>query len=211
MRNRAHGGASTAMRPPPTLPADDADDDPDAVVLDDLGLALAEPVDTLAGLDREIDKAAENFLRAPAEVLDLVGNKLTALKRQREHVQGALRAAQVVMKPTDEVGEVDAAVDRLWRLGEELSKAEPARRREVFRLLVERIEQRFDQVKQGKKVICPLQSCEILLGTGEGTMFFSVSRGDWHSFEPLIASYLDAALSPSAEVVMATRLIKLSA
>ena len=48
----------------------------------------------LADLDREIDRAAENFLRAPAEVLDLVGEKLTALKRQREHVQDALRAAE---------------------------------------------------------------------------------------------------------------------
>jgi site-specific DNA recombinase len=133
----------------------------------------------LADLDREVDRAAENFLRAPAEVLDLVSNKLTALKRQREHVQNALRAAQAVTKPMDAAGDVDAAVARFWRLGEELGKAEPARRREVIRLFVERIELRFDQVKQGKKVLCPLRSGEIHLRTGEGTMFFSVSRGDW--------------------------------
>jgi hypothetical protein len=110
--------------------------------------------------------------------LDLVGNKLTALKRQREHVQDALRAAQAVGTPMDAAGEVDAVVGRLWRLGEELGKAESARRREVFRLFVDRIELRFDQVKQGKKVLCPLRSGEIYLRTGEGTMFFSVSRGD---------------------------------
>lgn len=133
----------------------------------------------LADLDREIDKASENFLRAPAEVLDLVGQKLTALKRQRDHVQDALRsAAKVAGKPVDVEAEVDAVVGHLWRLGEDLAKAAPARRREVFRLFVDRIELRFDQVKQGKKTICPLRSGEIYLRTGEGSMFFSVSRGD---------------------------------
>lgn len=42
-------------------------------------------------LNREIDRAAENFLRAPAEILDLVAEKLTALKRRREHLQKELR------------------------------------------------------------------------------------------------------------------------
>lgn len=132
----------------------------------------------LAELDREIDRAAENFLRAPAEILDLVGQKITALKRQREHVQNALLAAEAAGKPMDVGGEVDAVVGHLWRLGEELGNATPARRREVFRLFVERIELRFDSVKQGKKTICPLQSGEIYLRTGEGTIFGSVSRGD---------------------------------
>jgi site-specific DNA recombinase len=132
----------------------------------------------LADLDREIDRAAENFLRAPAEVLDLVGQKLTVLKRQREHVQDALRGAEAAGRPVDVAGEVDAVVGRLWRLGDELATAEPARRREVFRLFVDRIELRFDQVKQGKKTICPLRSGVIHLRTGEGTIFGSVSRGD---------------------------------
>ena len=144
----------------------------------------ASPKDTrdlrkqLTQLDREIDQAAENFLRAPAEILDLVGKKLTALKRQRESVQDALRAAEAAAKPTDVSAEVDALVGHLWRLGEELAKAEPARRREVFRLLVERIELQFDQVKVRKKTTCPLQSGEIHLRTGAGSIFCSVSRGD---------------------------------
>lgn len=132
----------------------------------------------LADLDREIDRGADNFLRAPAEVLDLVGKKLTALKRQRQHVQDELSVAEADGKPADVAGEVDAVVGRLWRLGEEMATAEPARRREVFRLFVERIELRFDQVKQGKKTTCPLRSGEIHLRTGEGTIFGSVSRGD---------------------------------
>jgi hypothetical protein len=37
------------------------------------------------------------------------------------------------------------------------------------------------------------------------------SRGDWRSIEPLLARYLDAALSPAAETVVATRVMRLSA
>jgi len=87
-----------------------------------------------------------------------VVQKLTALKRQREHVQDALRGAEVAGKPMDVAGEVAAVIGHLWRLAQELSTTSPGRRREVFRLFVDRIELRFDQVKQGKKQICPLQS-----------------------------------------------------
>jgi hypothetical protein len=73
---------------------------------------------------------------------------------------------------------VDAMADRLWRLGEEMANADPARRREVFRLLVDRIELRFDQIQKGKRTECPLNSGEIHLKTGEGSIFGSVSRGD---------------------------------
>ncbi|MCO6454796.1 MAG: recombinase family protein [Pirellulaceae bacterium] len=37
------------------------------------------------------------------------------------------------------------------------------------------------------------------------------SRGDWRSFEPLVVAYVDTVLSPSPEVVMATRVVRLSA
>jgi hypothetical protein len=37
------------------------------------------------------------------------------------------------------------------------------------------------------------------------------SRGDRHSFEPLIASCVHAVLSPSHEIVVAMRVMKLSA
>ena len=132
----------------------------------------------LADLDREIDRAAKNFLRAPSEVLDLVGQKLTALKRQRENVQDELHRVEAAGRPQDTDAQIEAAVARLWRLGEDLGKAEPARRREVFRLLVDRIELRFDHVNRGKRVECPLNSGEIHLRTGEGSIFSSVSRGD---------------------------------
>jgi hypothetical protein len=38
-----------------------------------------------------------------------------------------------------------------------------------------------------------------------------LNRGDWRSFEPVIAAYVDAALSPNAETVVAQRVLKLSA
>jgi hypothetical protein len=53
----------------------------------------------LAELDREIDHGAENFLRAPADLLDIVGAKLTAMKRQRTHVQEELRRLEAASKP----------------------------------------------------------------------------------------------------------------
>jgi hypothetical protein len=37
------------------------------------------------------------------------------------------------------------------------------------------------------------------------------SRGDWRSFEPLIAAVVDAVMSPTAEIVGVTRLARLSA
>jgi hypothetical protein len=133
----------------------------------------------IANLDREIDQAAENFLRAPAEVLDLVGSKLTAMKRQRTLLQDELERAEAANRPLDVEAEVDAIAGRLWRLGEEMAQADPARRREVFRLLVDRIELRFDQIQKGKRTECPLNSGEIYLRTGQDSIFGSVSRGDW--------------------------------
>jgi len=39
----------------------------------------------------------------------------------------------------------------------------------------------------------------------------SSSRGDWRSFEPLIAAYVDAAFAPTAETAMVAQLARLSA
>jgi hypothetical protein len=38
-----------------------------------------------------------------------------------------------------------------------------------------------------------------------------VSRGEWRSFEPLVSAYVDAALSPTPETVVASRVVRLSA
>ena len=38
-----------------------------------------------------------------------------------------------------------------------------------------------------------------------------LSRGDWRSFEPLIAAYVDAAMATDSDSVVATRVLLLSA
>ena len=65
-------------------------------------------------------------------------------------------------------GDVDAVVARFWRLGEELGKAEPARRREVIRLFEERIELRFDQSKTGQESLVPSPIRRTLPSDGRG-------------------------------------------
>jgi hypothetical protein len=159
----------------------------------------------IASLDREIDRAAENFLRAPAEVLDVIGKKLTSLKRHREHINEELRASETAAKPRDIEGQIESAVGRLWRLGEEMAKADPARRREVFRLFVSRIDLRFDQVKRGKRIECPLRSGEIHLRSGEGTIFGSVNRGKRMAIELFVAGVnrLPRSLVLAVETLMA--------
>jgi len=37
------------------------------------------------------------------------------------------------------------------------------------------------------------------------------SRGDWRSFEPMIAAVVDAALSPNTETIVASRVVRISA
>jgi site-specific DNA recombinase len=132
-----------------------------------------------AELNREIDRAADNFLRAPADVLGLIGDKLSALKRQRDHVEEELKLAKAAKPPNDAESQIERVVGRLWRLGEDIAKAEPARRREVFRLLVSRIELQFDKVQHGKRTECPLRSGEIYLRTEGDGIFGCVNRGDW--------------------------------
>jgi len=47
-------------------------------------------------------------------------------------------------------------------------------------------------------------------GSAEG-LILKNSRGDWRSFEPLIAACVDAALSPTAETVVATQVLRIPA
>lgn len=131
----------------------------------------------IGDLDREIERATENFLRAPSEVLDLVGEKLTGLKRQRDHVREQLRAIETANGPATATDEAETTIARLGRLENDLLNGEPARRREVYRELIGKIELRFEKKPRGKRTECPLQSGLIYLRTGEGGIFGSVSRG----------------------------------
>ncbi len=131
----------------------------------------------IADLDREIDRATENFLRAPSEILELVGQKLTTLKRQRDHARDQLRSIEAASGPTTVMDETELVVARLGRIKSDMENAEPARRREAYRELIDKIELRFEKTPRGKRTECPLQSGVIHLRTGEGGLFGCVSRG----------------------------------
>ena len=73
------------------------------------------------------------IIRAPSEVLDLVGEKLTGLKRQRDHAREQLRAIETANGPATATDEAETTIARLGRLENDLLNGEPARRREVYR------------------------------------------------------------------------------
>jgi hypothetical protein len=136
----------------------------------------------LARLDSEIEQAADNFLRAPADLLEIIGTKLSAMKRQRQDLAEALQRTTKPVREANIDREVEAVTARLWRLGEELEQAKPERRRELFNLLVDRIDLRFDKVRRGQRVECPLICGEIYLNCNTCGVFGSVNRENKTSF-----------------------------
>jgi hypothetical protein len=74
----------------------------------------------------------------------------------REDLQYQLRQAKAAGKPQDLEAAIEAVVGRLGSLGQEMADAEPARRREVFRLFVSRIDLRFSKIQRGKRMSAPL-------------------------------------------------------
>lgn len=141
----------------------------------------------IADLDREIDKAAENFLRAPIDLLDIISQKLTAMKRQREHAQYQMATFESANDSSDVDSEVNAVMGQISRLESDLDGSDPARQRKVYMELVERIDLRFERKPRGKRVECPLQSGVIYLRTGVGSIFGSVNRGDRTPIELFLA------------------------
>jgi hypothetical protein len=100
------------------------------------------------------------------------------MKRQRQDLAEALQRATKPVREANIDREVEAVTARLWRLGEELEQAKPERRRELFNLLVDRIDLRFDKVRRGQRVECPLICGEIYLNCNTCGVFGSVNRGD---------------------------------
>jgi hypothetical protein len=151
----------------------------------------------IGDLDREIERATENFLRAPSEVLDLVGEKLTGLKRQRDHAREQLRAIETANGPATATDEAETTIARPGRLGNDLLNGEPARRREVYRELIDKNELRCEKKPLGKRTECPLLSGLIFLRTGEGGIFGSVSRGGRHEDSDATARFHRAIMRNS--------------
>jgi hypothetical protein len=170
---------------------------------------LAQLRRSVADLDRDLDAGTKRLLRCPDEVADLLAKELASLRRQRDRLTAELAS----LERHDDIdldAEADAAVDRLWRLDQELQHADPARLRELLARMVQRIELRFEHVQRGKRLECPAAGGSVILHPAED-IFCCVNRGDWRSFEPLVAAYLDAVLSPGPETIVATRVLRLSA
>ena len=114
--------------------------------------------------------------------MDILAPKATAMKNERQRLTVELQQAEAASKPKDLNAEVNAIVNRIWRLGDELMKAQPERLRELFKLIVDRIALRFDHVQRGKRLECPLASGVIHLRP-DSPISSSVNRGNWTPVE----------------------------
>ena len=108
----------------------------------------------VAELDREIEQGTKRLLKAPDEIADLLGAELARILRERDRL-GAELVALEDHAPADLEADVEATVDRLWTLADELGKANPARLRELVRRMVARIDLWFDAKQIGPRVERP--------------------------------------------------------
>ena len=131
----------------------------------------------VAELDRQLEHGTKRLLRAPDDVADLLGAELSKLRRERDRLAGDLAELERT-EAGDVEAEADAAADRLWNLAEELTKAKPARLREIVHRMVARIELHFGQVKKGTRIERPFSNGTIDLRP-DPVLSKLVSRGDW--------------------------------
>lgn len=132
----------------------------------------------VADLDRDIETGTKRLLRAPDNIADLLAGELSKLRAQRDRLADDLErltAASGKGKATS----LDAKVEAMWRLANEISRAEPARVREVLRRMVERIDLSFARVPKGGRVFYPLASGTIAYRPDGEIYSRPVNRGDW--------------------------------
>ncbi|MFB3106063.1 MAG: recombinase family protein [Pseudomonadales bacterium] len=103
-------------------------------------------------LIKRVDRGAERLLTAPESLLDVLTEKLSTMKRERDHAGVERRAVEKATEPIDVEAEVERASGKVWTLVEELKDAEPARMRELLGQLVERVELRFSPHQNGKRL-----------------------------------------------------------
>lgn len=98
------------------------------------------------------------------------------MKRQRDRLEAELADLERRNTVADQEGEVDAIVDRLWRLDQELQDATPARLRELLGRMVQRIELKFELIPRGKRVECKAAGGMVLVHPA--SIYGSANRGD---------------------------------
>jgi DNA invertase Pin-like site-specific DNA recombinase len=162
----------------------------------------------LAELDKQVAQGTKRLLAAPDDVADLLAAELSNLRRERDHL--AERLKQSAPAPVDVEAQAEALAQRLWTFTEEVAKATPARQRELLRRVVGKISLRFRQTKWGRKSVSRFDGGTVDLRP-HSDLYSLVSRGDWPSFERVVATVVDAALSPNAETIVAHRVVRLSA
>jgi site-specific DNA recombinase len=148
--------------------------------------APAKPADVealkkkLAECNKRVEKWTENVLDADPGVKDLLSERLAELRRERDRLADELatmdRASGKPKRAANREAEVEAIVDRVWRLADDLQKADPARVRELFNRLVLSIELWFGTVPRGKGAVHPLANGIMQLRPDQ--IFKVVSRGD---------------------------------
>ena len=132
---------------------------------------------------KQVDRGAERLLTAPESLLDVLTEKLSTMKRERDHVGVERQAVEKATEPVDVEAEVERASGKVWTLVEELKDAEPARMRELLGQLVERVELRFSHRQNGKRREFRPTSGRIHF-RGESLGF--ASRGDPRKYSDLL-------------------------
>jgi site-specific DNA recombinase len=134
----------------------------------------------LAECNQRVAKWTENVLDADPGVKDLLSERLAGLRKERDQLAAELatldRASTKPAKATDRDAEVNAIVDRVWTLADDLQKADPARVRELFNRLVESVELWFGTVPRGNGAVHPLANGIVHLRPDR--IFKVVNRGD---------------------------------
>lgn len=107
----------------------------------------------LADLNREIDQAADRFLKAPAEVAELLLPKLSAMKAERDKAKAALESANRSRRADRSIeAQTDAALAKLEAVLTDLESIDThGRGHELVRRLVSRVQLWFERVDVGRR------------------------------------------------------------
>ncbi|MEX2138583.1 MAG: recombinase family protein [Pirellulales bacterium] len=105
----------------------------------------------IAELDRQIDQAADRVLRAPEDLVDMLTDKLIAMRDERRRLAAELEADNRKTAPKATRSDPEAHARRLWSLHLQFDKADPKTLRELLRRMVSRIDLWFERQQSGKK------------------------------------------------------------
>ena len=130
----------------------------------------------LRELDKQLDRFSKNWFETPESLLKQLTEEAEAKKRERETIADQLATLEAAADRIDIESTTEKIAEKSLALSEELQSAEPARIRELFRQLVERVEVNFTERHRGKRREYQPVGGRITFRT-ESLGF--ASRGDW--------------------------------